>query len=245
MLGNFEWIKKSPKKAKDEKSLYKQSGSPHGLLISRCSQQISTESQTVLIHHPSVTTKHDKQSGIAAGGDLKRSSNVLFWLPERSVDSAFEKTSSNSSSFLRSIMKVYLPRNQNVDNSKLPKRYMSMLRFLMIFSLPNWPCTSPGLWQTNKQQFFIVHRSAFVLCTHNIMLHLHCWLNNISSRIVFFQKCVPISLAQSEALVSKCIHRKLGFLFDSVEIVTVWEWWASAVPFIIIPHPFLIKSLWC
>jgi hypothetical protein len=30
-------------------------------------QQISTESQTALIHHSSVTTKHDKQSKITAG----------------------------------------------------------------------------------------------------------------------------------------------------------------------------------
>lgn len=46
------------------------------------SQKISSDSQLFLMHHPHVTTKHDKQSRITAGGpsqkNFKRSSNARF-----------------------------------------------------------------------------------------------------------------------------------------------------------------------
>ena len=48
--------------------------------------------QTALMHHPNVTTKHDKQSRITAGGNWKRSSKFcLCFFSAVSIPSSNEK----------------------------------------------------------------------------------------------------------------------------------------------------------
>lgn len=149
--------------------------------FARCSQQISIES-TILIHHSTVTTKHDKQSKHHSRWEIWEETwkdHRRFVLVSRALFYSFEKIFHQK--FIRyilpqSIIRAYFSSfGIKMLTIRLPNETWNrrILKFLMIFIRQNerkigkLAFSSPRMWQTNNQ-----HTSLFTVWCVYIQNHV-------------------------------------------------------------------------
>lgn len=112
------------------------------------------------MHHPNVTTKHDKQSRITAGGSWERSSKSCFTYAALFLFRLQRKNISPEKYFPKPIdheSKWWQFSYQKKLDAQL-KSQISHFYFTQKEEI-NWPSPShhvPRLWQTNKQHLLIV-----------------------------------------------------------------------------------------